>query len=1106
MHRQVAGSQSDVENKVLEANPLLEAFGNAKTLRNNNSSRFGKWVEIHFNICSKIVSARMDNYLLEKSRLVRQQKNERNFHIFYQLFSDKDMKKKYKLSKPSDFYYMSQSGCVKVPGIDDAREFDAALRALRALNFTPDQVDFITGTTAGLLFLGNLQFADEAVTGTADKGSKVTTLRDLKQAAELLGVDMDVLKKAVTNRTIVVGATRTVIPLSKTAAADAKDAIAKAIYGKLFDWLVKHINKATDGDRGKFVGVLDIFGFEIFDTNSFEQLCINYANEKLQQHFNKHTFKEEEAVYLSEEIKYTKIPFIDNQPVLNLIEKKPKGLLVALDDAIRVGKATDETWMKTMDTAHQKKKCFPFDPKLRRKFPLKFMVQHYAGKVVYDGDSFIEKNRDMLFLDGYEMMAGSKCKFMRTLFPKRKSGPTKSDSAGGKFRRQLTSLMKLLNRSEPGYIRCIKPNDTKSKNDFQTQMCIDQLRYSGVFEAVKIRKTGFPFRLTHQRFVARYRCILSRANGTVIPLEGGTNRVKNIKSIVKHAIADISDVVIGKTLVLYKAREHRLLQLMRHLALERLMPFCQAVVRSCLARELARRLRKAGGVIQKALDVGNDIALLDEAIGKVTGIIGSLTVLFPGYVPPEVAIAKTLRRKLVQWVKVTKQLEDLESKDANDSFAELNAAINSAESIMDIPHTAHQTEVYERAKERLNNCAASKIDPEARESLWLLDRDRMVAVLGEAQSYEYTNPDLEEISRLLKLPESAFVRLQLKRAVERKDPAMRINREIRLTEIYLEEHKLQFEFSQYAKLKHPIEFANSSFFPWGRDKLAEGMLKFTTKPVHTSMTEMGKASKVSKNLHKCILGYMGDRQYTNPAALVLELFEKGVESEVTATEIFCLLIKQMTGNPVEASRQKGIELMALGVSILPISADFEYYLMTYFNSFLPRPQNFISTLHERKYAEDPKLVEPVPAVGEITKLIDRVLNRQAGRSRYSISKSSAGYDDARSAAKTAVSLSKSGKSSKKSAPDSSSDSSSDEVTPPAAPPTPGPASKTAIDSDLPVAVAWWDFVAQDDSMMSFEEGDKLRIVEQPDDGWWKARSEDGQREGYIPSNYVKMQD
>ena len=282
---QVAGSQSDVENKVLEANPLLEAFGNAKTLRNNNSSRFGKWVEIHFDICSKIVSARMDNYLLEKSRLVRQQKNERNFHIFYQLFSDDTIKSKYKLSKPADFYYMSQSGCVNVPGIDDAREFDAALRALRALNFTDDQIDFITSTTAGVLFLGNLKFADQAVAGTDDKGSKVKTLRDLKQAAELLCVDMDVLNKAVTNRTIVVGVQRTVIPLTKQAAADAKDAIAKAIYGRLFDWLVKRINKATTGDRGKFVGVLDIFGFEIFDTNSFEQLCINYANEKLQAQY-----------------------------------------------------------------------------------------------------------------------------------------------------------------------------------------------------------------------------------------------------------------------------------------------------------------------------------------------------------------------------------------------------------------------------------------------------------------------------------------------------------------------------------------------------------------------------------------------------------------------------------------------------------------------------------------------------------------------------------------------------------------------------------------------------------------------------------------------------
>ena len=1070
---------------MLEANPVLEAFGNAKTLRNNNSSRFGKWVEIHFDNRGQIASSKMDNYLLEKSRLVRQQKNERNFHIFYQLFSDPAMKTKYKLRNPSDFFYMAQSGCVQVPGIDDAKEFDAALRALRSLNFSDEQIDFVTRTVAGILFLGNLKFKAKKLQGTSDKGSQVTLGHDLDQAAGLLGVETADLAKAITNRTIVVGIKRTVIPLSKSAAADAKDAIAKAIYGRLFDWLVKRINKATEGPHGKFVGVLDIFGFEIFETNSFEQLCINYANEKLQQHFNKHTFKEEEAVYISEEIEYTKIPFIDNQPVLNLIEKKPAGLLVALDDEIRVGGGTDKSWMQKMDSTHHKRKCFPIDPRLRRKEPLKFMVEHYAGKVVYDAHGFIEKNKDTLFLDGKEVMANSKSKFMRSLFPTRKRGPTKTDSAGGKFRRQLNSLMKLLNSSQPGYIRCIKPNETKSKNKFDTPMCIAQLRYSGVFEAVKIRKTGYPFRLTHKQFVARYRCILSRADGSVLPLGGGKDFIKNIQSLVKQAIADISKIVIGRTLVLYKAREHRLLQLMRHLALERIVPECLRVVRGFLARAMAKKLRKSSGVLQKALDVGNDIELLDKAIDKVTEIIGSMARLFPGFMPKNLAVAKELRRKLHQWVKATNKFIELETIDPNDCFAELSAAVAVADSIQDIPHTEYQQILYKSAKRRLNSCAAIKIDPEAREALDLLDRDRMEAVLEEAKGFSYMNDTLREIEELLKKPESVFVRLQLKRAVERKDPAMRINREIRLTEIYLEEHKHEFDFADYTKLKHPREFANASWLPWGRDKLASEMMKHTSKPVHTSMTELGKHTSKAKNIHKCILGYMGDRPYTNPKSLVVEMLQKGMVSSDVATEVFCLIIKQMTENPAPSSCRKGVELMAIAVSVLPIAADFEYYLMTYLNENFDNAQAFISVIHERKYGGD-KYTAP-PGIEEIDKICTGIMRRES-RSRYSFASGSRRSEDMeRSVARAVASVKKiKAEASTKAAP----------------PPLP---SSSSSKPDAPVAIAWWDFTAQDDTMMSFKEGDKLLILEQSDNGWWKASSIDGKTEGYVPANYIKME-
>merc|ERR1712150_84137 len=272
----------------------------------------------------------------------------------------------------------------------------------------------------------------------------------------------------------------------------------------------------------------------------------------------------------------------------------------------------------------------------------------------------------------------------------------------------------------------------------------------------------------------------------------------------------------------------------------------------------------------------------------------------------------------------------------------------------------------------------------------------------------------------------------------------------------------------------------------GRDKLAEGMLKFTAKPIHTSMTDLGKMSKVAKLLHKCILGYMGDRQYTNPLPLAVELLDKGVTSEVLATETFCLIIKQMTENPVENSRQRGVELLALCVAILPIATDFEYFLMTYINAHAPRPKNFISVIHERKYGDDPK--KAVPSVEEINKICDSVLNRQdEQRSRFSMKPSSPATTQLRTAARAAVANAKRTK--PKSVESHSTGGTAGEVKPPAAPATPPPSAPAASSSssNMPLAVAWWDFEAQDKSMMSFKEGDKLRIVEQPDDGWWKAQ-------------------
>ena len=662
---------------------------------------------------------------------------------------------------------------MKVDGIDDVADFDELNRAFAQLNIPEEEVDWVLSTVAGILWLGNLTFEAVTIKGTAGLGSRVASDPALVNAAEFLHVKKEHLAKAVTQRTIVVNRQRTTIPLDPHGARDAVAALAKSIYGKLFDWLVRRINNATKGEKGKFIGVLDIFGFEIFERNSFEQLCINYANEKLQQHFNKQTFKEEEAVYVSEAIKFDPVPFIDNQPVLRLIEGKPSGLLVALDDALKVGKTTDEKWVSLMDSAHGTKDCYPLDAKLRRKFPLMFQVNHYAGLVRYDAEGFLEKNKDTLFLDGEEALSSSAHPLMAHMYRKKKSsGPRQASTAAGRFRKQLSSLMVTLNKCEPGYIRCIKPNSNKAKLQFDSRMCMEQLRYAGVYEAVAIRKIGYPFRLSHKQFLSRFNCILMQDDRTWLPISGTTPQ-ERIASLISQAAADVSGIVIGRTMCLYRAREHRLLMLMRHLALERLVPDCQRVVRGFFAREMKRRLLRANAELKKALDIGNDIALLEGAMARSTDIIGSFASMFK-FNPPLLEACTVLIRKLEQWTAVTKEFERLEQLNPNNCFAELASAVNLAESIMEIPHTEFQTRMFEFSKKRLAECAAVTIDPEAREALELLDRDRMVKILDEAREKLYNSPELEEIADILSWPESKFVKAQLKRAVELKDEVRRV--------------------------------------------------------------------------------------------------------------------------------------------------------------------------------------------------------------------------------------------------------------------------------------------------------------------------------------------
>ena len=561
-----AGSVGNVEQKILKANPVLEAFGNAKTLRNDNSSRFGKYLEVYFDGQGRICDSKTENYLLEKVRVVQQQNNERNFHIFYQIVKagSSSLKSELKLKgRCEDYAYLRN--CTSVSTIDDHKEFADVENAFKELAFDQDEVKGLYSIAAAILHLGNVKFREAKADEAQIDSSTSTCVRD---AASLLGLDHSNLSTKLCTKLLKIrGQQDTTMTLDLKQASDTRDALCKFIYSRAFDWLVERVNTSMNNGRKTtsklYIGILDIFGFEIFEKNSFEQLCINYTNEMLQQHFNNNTFKLEEELYRSEGIDFVHVDFIDNEPMIDLIESKKHGILPMLDEELKIPRGSDKNYLSKLNRSLKSNNVYH----VHRKDPVySFEVQHYAGRVVYTADGFLEKNRDTLTEDLTVLLKTSTKKFINTLYPPSDTSATgRKQSLGYQFRGQLRKLMGQLNVTEPHYIRCIKPNETKSPKKFVGRNCFEQLTYSGVFEAVAIRKKGFPFRLSHENFASRYKCTLKLAKGGRKGdwSDPGSDPRAVCQKIIQHEDLPSEDVRMGKTRVLYRAAEYRKLELDR---------------------------------------------------------------------------------------------------------------------------------------------------------------------------------------------------------------------------------------------------------------------------------------------------------------------------------------------------------------------------------------------------------------------------------------------------------------------------------------------------------------------------------------------------------------
>ncbi|TYJ00140.1 hypothetical protein E1A91_A13G067600v1 [Gossypium mustelinum] len=524
----VLGGGSGIEYEILKTNPILEAFGNAKTLRNDNSSRFGKLIEIHFSETGKISGAKIQTFLLEKSRVVQCAEGERSYHIFYQLCAGapRALREKLNLKDVDEYKYLKQSNCYSITGVNDAEHFHIVKEALDIVHVSKEDQESMFAMLAAVLWLGNVSFT------IIDNENHVEAVQDesLINVAKLIGCDAADLNLALSTRKMRVGSDNIVQKLTLSQAIETRDALAKSIYAGLFEWLAEQINKSLAvGKRltGRSISILDIYGFESFDRNSFEQFCINYANERLQQHFNRHLFKLEQEEYIQDGIDWAKVDFDDNQDCLHLFEKKPLGLLSLLNEESTFPNGTDYTFANKLKQHLNSNHCFKGE---REKA---FTVSHFAGEVTYDTTGFLEKNRDLLHLDSIQLLSSCSCHLPKAFAsnmlnqsekpvvgPLHKAGGADSQklSVVTKFKGQLFQLMQRLESTTPLFIRCIKPNNFQSPGSYEQGLVLQQLRCCGVLEVVRISRSGYPTRMPHQKFAKRYGFLLLENAASQDPL------------------------------------------------------------------------------------------------------------------------------------------------------------------------------------------------------------------------------------------------------------------------------------------------------------------------------------------------------------------------------------------------------------------------------------------------------------------------------------------------------------------------------------------------------------------------------------------------------------
>lgn len=597
-----------ITEQVLEASPLLESFGNAKTARNDNSSRFGKFLEVHFKD-GVILGGKVTEYLLEKSRIVTQAPEERNYHVFYELLAGltEETKLKYGLLSADKYFYLNQGESCEIDGRNDSEGFQSLMSAMQVLDFTSEEQDTIFRILASVLHLGNVYFHRKQLKH-GQEGVEIGSDAEIRWAGHLLQISVDGIKMALTTKTTEARNERLLTALTIDQALDARDAFAKALYSSLFAWLVARTNhivfKGTK--RTTSISILDIFGFEDFKENSFEQLCINYANEHLQCYFNKHIFKLEQQEYAKEKIQWQNITYTDNLPVIHLLSKKPVGILHLLDDESNFPRASDVSFLEKCHYNHALNELYS-RPRLNGP---EFGIKHFAGNVWYNVEGFLDKNRDTLRTDVVDLLISSSLPMVSKMFEAVRSSQEtnktlnksngrfvtmkpRTPTVAARFHDSLQNLMDTMSKCNPWFVRCVKPNSEKAAMKFDMPTVLEQLRYTGMLETIRIRKTGYPVRLKFLEFVQRYRYLLKKK----VPLR--STPAREMCSIMLAPYQ--SEFQLGVTRVFMRESLERKLERERAEILNKAAVTLQCAMRGHLARRRYQASKRSAVIIQSAV-------------------------------------------------------------------------------------------------------------------------------------------------------------------------------------------------------------------------------------------------------------------------------------------------------------------------------------------------------------------------------------------------------------------------------------------------------------------------------------------------------------------------